>query len=115
MIRLPPRSTRTGTPFPYPTLVRSREAPEVVAVVSDDEPEAGHDLGTVTMPEMLRYSTAMAIHRLVAGGADARHQRRLGFNHRPAFRGEDAGRSRPLGDDRAPLQDRKSTRLNSSH
>jgi 5,6-dimethylbenzimidazole synthase len=41
-----------------------REAPEVVAVLSDDEPEAGHGLGTVTMPEMLRYSTVMAIHSL---------------------------------------------------
>src|SRR3546814_19285321 len=70
---------------------------------SSDVCSSDLDRGTVTMPEMLRYSTAMAIHRLVAGDADARHQRRLGFNHRPAFRGEDAGRSRPLGDDRAPL------------
>src|SRR3546814_12685191 len=26
MVRLPPRSTRTDTPFPYPTLFRSRPA-----------------------------------------------------------------------------------------
>jgi 5,6-dimethylbenzimidazole synthase len=39
-----------------------REAPELVAVFSDEAPTAGHGLGVATMPEMLRYSTAMAIH-----------------------------------------------------
>jgi 5,6-dimethylbenzimidazole synthase len=41
-----------------------REAPEIVAVFSDETPLAGHRLGIATMPEMLRYSTAMAIHTL---------------------------------------------------
>ncbi len=41
-----------------------REAPEVVAVFSDERPVTGHGLGIATMPEMLRYSTAMAIHTL---------------------------------------------------
>jgi 5,6-dimethylbenzimidazole synthase len=41
-----------------------REAPEVIAVFSDEAPEAGHGLGRATMPEMLRYSTVMAIHTL---------------------------------------------------
>ncbi len=41
-----------------------REAPELIAVFSDDAPVAGHGLGIATMPEMLRYSTAMAIHTL---------------------------------------------------
>lgn len=41
-----------------------REAPELVAVMSDDQPKAGHGLGIATMPEMLRYSTVMAIHSL---------------------------------------------------
>jgi 5,6-dimethylbenzimidazole synthase len=41
-----------------------REAPELLAVFSDDHPEAGHGLGIATMPEMLRYSTVMAIHTL---------------------------------------------------
>jgi 5,6-dimethylbenzimidazole synthase len=41
-----------------------REAPEIVAVLSDEAPLAGHGLGIATMPEMLRYSTAMAIHTL---------------------------------------------------
>jgi len=41
-----------------------REAPDLVAVFSDEAPAAGHGLGIATMPEMLRYSTAMAIHTL---------------------------------------------------
>lgn len=41
-----------------------REAPAVLAVFSDEAPKAGHGLGVATMPEMLRYSTVMAIHTL---------------------------------------------------
>ena len=41
-----------------------REAPEILAVFSDEIPIAGHRLGVATMPEMLRYSTVMAIHTL---------------------------------------------------
>lgn len=41
-----------------------REAPELIAVLSDEQPAAGHGLGIATMPEMLRYSTVMAIHTL---------------------------------------------------
>jgi 5,6-dimethylbenzimidazole synthase len=41
-----------------------REAPELLAVLSDERPEAGHGLGVATMPEMLRYSSVMAIHSL---------------------------------------------------
>jgi len=41
-----------------------REAPEVLAVFCDDDPQAGHGLGRVTMAETLRYSTVTAIHTL---------------------------------------------------
>lgn len=41
-----------------------REAPEIVAVFSDEHPHAGFGLGIATMPEMLIYSTVMAIHLL---------------------------------------------------
>ena len=41
-----------------------REAPEILAVFSDETPGAGHGLGRATMPEMLRYSTVMAIHTI---------------------------------------------------
>lgn len=41
-----------------------REAPVAVAVFADEAPLAGHGLGIATMPEMLRYSTVMAIHTI---------------------------------------------------
>lgn len=41
-----------------------REAPAILAIFSDEAPTAGHGLGIATMPEMLRYSTVMAIHTL---------------------------------------------------
>lgn len=41
-----------------------REAPEIVAVFSDDDPAAGHGLGRATMPETLRYSTVLAVDHL---------------------------------------------------
>lgn len=41
-----------------------REAPELLAVFCDEAPQAGHGLGRATMPEMLRYSTVMAIHTM---------------------------------------------------
>jgi 5,6-dimethylbenzimidazole synthase len=41
-----------------------REAPEIVAVFSDETPVEGHGLGIATMPEALRYSTVLAIHTL---------------------------------------------------
>ena len=41
-----------------------REAPEVVAVFSEEAPSAGHGLGIATMPEALRYSTVLAAHNL---------------------------------------------------
>ena len=41
-----------------------REAPELIAVFCDEQPEAGHGLGIATMHEMLRYSCVLAIHNL---------------------------------------------------
>lgn len=41
-----------------------REAPEIMAVFSDEAPSAGQRLGIATMPEALRYSTVMAIHTM---------------------------------------------------
>ena len=41
-----------------------REAPEIIAVFSDETPAEGHGLGIATMPEALRYSTVIAIHTL---------------------------------------------------
>lgn len=44
-----------------------REAPEIIAVFSDETPAEGHGLGIATMPEALRYSTVLAIHTLWLG------------------------------------------------
>ncbi|BBF71096.1 5,6-dimethylbenzimidazole synthase [Sphingomonas bisphenolicum] len=41
-----------------------RDAPELMAIFCHDAPSAGHGLGIATMPEMLRYSTVLAIHNL---------------------------------------------------
>lgn len=41
-----------------------RDAPVHLAVFTDTAPEAGSGLGRQTMPEMLAYSTVMAIHTL---------------------------------------------------
>ncbi|MFQ6552371.1 5,6-dimethylbenzimidazole synthase [Aestuariibius insulae] len=41
-----------------------REAPVHLAVFTDPEPVEGRGLGRQTMPEMLTYSTVMAIHTL---------------------------------------------------
>lgn len=41
-----------------------REAPEIIAVFCEEQPEAGQGLGIATMPEALRYSVVMAIHNM---------------------------------------------------
>lgn len=41
-----------------------REAPEILAVLCEEQAQAGHRLGIATMPEMLRYSCVAAIQTL---------------------------------------------------
>jgi len=41
-----------------------KEAPVHLAVFSDEDPEQGHGLGRMTMPETLAYSTVSMIHTL---------------------------------------------------
>ena len=36
----------------------------MIVVFCDEQPKAGHGLGIVSMPEMLRYSCVLAIHSL---------------------------------------------------
>jgi 5,6-dimethylbenzimidazole synthase len=40
------------------------DAPEHLAVFCDTQTETGHGLGRQTMPEMLEYSTVIAVHTL---------------------------------------------------
>src|SRR3546814_12232944 len=105
MIRRPPRSTRTYTPFPYASLFRS-PVDEVVQ-------GAVHRLGAIVHAVHVdRGEHALAVVGQVAGGVE---EPLLGD-----VRGADVVEA--LGDvsladvvlHRA-LEDRKSTRLNSSH
>src|SRR3546814_12884364 len=92
MIRRPPRSTRTDTLFPYTTLFRSRER---------HESERG--AGRIIRP---CPTGASAADRFPAekdkGPASAGHLFAASHRRSPDHAG-------------APLLDRKSTRLNSSH
>src|SRR3546814_4536041 len=103
MIRLPPRSTRTDTLFPYTTLFRSPIAPD-----------SGNRRGRFVAH---RYFSSWCIDRCARGSLvavlqfDARGftggtHRRVVFDDRTGWIGV-AGEQSVL--------DRKSTRLNSSH
>src|SRR3546814_14437453 len=97
MIRRPPRSTRTDTLFPYTTLFRS---PLIGAV---ENAAAGG-------------AAAELVERVLAGGDDI-----LVEGHAHMIIGAEQGRFAPVADRDGGRehffhhQDRKSTRLNSSH
>src|SRR3546814_11408778 len=98
MIRRPPRSTRTDTLFPYTTLFRSEFAPEfkreaVALLESSGRPlmQIATELGI--QPSMLRSWRAV-IH----GGSPRSGAAALNASPMPSL-----------------AEDRKSTRLNSSH
>src|SRR3546814_15518378 len=111
MIRRPPRSTRTDTLFPYPTLFRSAAA--------DAETEA-----PLLAPGQQRRAID-AQDQPVALGQRPAFEVGAVHDHRPAPHPDDAARARqaleridPLADQIVAFlkdQDRKSTRLNSSH
>src|SRR3546814_12046414 len=106
MIRRPPRSTRTDTLFPYPTLVRSRRA------------DAGFD-------EFLYLLDNFSVGRVVleilifgrnteASGAAGTEKRHVGRKMVKQY-AEHIGLQIAPVHARSSRQDRKSTRLNSSH
>src|SRR3546814_3906002 len=111
MILRPPRSTRTDTLFPYTTLFRSLG--ELVAALAPLE-------GAVTQVEVAEQAAAGDVAQ---GEAVGRHGARqaLQVPHHLVEPAQDGGA--PAGDGlrralplrAAALQDRKSTRLNSSH
>src|SRR3546814_3094149 len=96
MIRRPPRSTRTDTLFPYSTLFRSEAAAE--------EDEAHLHVDVAAAPVRDAAGDAGADH-LVGGGGDGNRRRNADL-HEQRRQQEAAAHSE---------QDRKSTRLNSSH
>src|SRR3546814_20844385 len=110
MIRRPPRSTRTDTLFPYTTLFRSQDVG--VTRVGDDNwimayVHIAHDC-QIASHTVIANSVQLAGHIhiddwAVLGGSSAVHQFvRIGAHCM-------------VGGNSAIRQDRKSTRLNSSH
>src|SRR3546814_20015533 len=105
MIRRPPRSTRTDTLFPYTTLFRS------VADAGVDR-SLGKDLGAT--PHHVLVLDAGLVGEAEAVPADAVEMvAGVGADHRLGEHRHALGRVRPRPGCRQ--QDRKSTRLNSSH
>src|SRR3546814_13348330 len=101
MIRRPPRSTRTDTLFPYTTLFRS----EVF------HPLVSFSLGVVQVNTALPYSS----HQIAEFAAQAKTEAKKIpgnslFVERRTILQDACGIAAP-----GALEDRKSTRLNSSH
>src|SRR3546814_15427805 len=98
MIRRPPRSTRTDTLFPYPTLFRSREYGDNAHRRGDDgEGDLGDRILGRLDPRLAHVAMALDVFDLDDGVVD-----------------EDADDDREC-EQRQDVEDRKSTRLNSSH
>src|SRR3546814_14444950 len=95
MIRLPPRSTRTDPLFPYTTLFRS---------VGGRAPRAGRR--GASGGHHAAADADLVLHGRDHAGRDGRPRRRPDG---------DAGAGRLGGGATPALEDRKSTRLNSSH
>src|SRR3546814_21166058 len=98
MIPRPPRSTRTDTLFPYPTLFRSLRKTKVAA----------GEAGGITQ-RLAAFSVDM--NSLVAG-SEASNDRSVVFLDTPGHAAFSAMRAHGAS---ATDIDRKSTRLNSSH
>src|SRR3546814_19194600 len=116
MIRRPPRSTRTDTPFPYTTLFRSD--PDV-AIVEDG---VVLTIGLGDLVEALRDQVgadAVAGHegKRRLEEVEPSERRELVEHHQELMLAALARVAfQPLGQPAADLvEDRKSTRLNSSH
>src|SRR3546814_17910923 len=101
MIRRPPRTTRTDPLFPYTTLFRSR-SPSSRRTSTPTERRRGHDLvlgGDVAAYVWTLDGLIWGQHRPIAVRAGERVELTL---RNQSMMGH-------------PMQDRKSTRLNSSH
>src|SRR3546814_20603390 len=98
MIRRPPRSTRTDTRFPYTTLFRSQFiAPHFSW---RDSGSLGKQEGPAALVETLPPNPHYLLEGVAAFG--------------PVY-GNHAQQGKAPSEEWNPVQDRKSTRLNSSH
>src|SRR3546814_3696807 len=134
MIRRPPRSTRTDTLFPYTTLFRSRwpvAAPSITAVPAKplwspsrarhsrqpDAPPPSEPQMHLHRPPAVRRR-AERLHGVLDGEFVAQHRCHVqpAAGEQPDRYRELPGEAeRTLEDDLLGHEDRKSTRLNSSH
>src|SRR3546814_18550508 len=119
MLRRPPESTRTYTPFPYPTLFRSAATtPAKVNGPLMAKQASGQPL-TPAEQQTLDYYKQPSLDQMLLGGMPRVSQ--------PGFPPSPQARPRVMTPPRAPARqsysrtatnpktDRKSTRLNSSH
>src|SRR3546814_7665124 len=123
MIRRPPRSTRTETLFPYTTLFRSvgedvlavaGDHAEAVAVAVEGQPEVGLEARD-RVDQVLEVAWLARIGMMIGEAAVDPAEQRDDFraDRLQHARADVAGHA-VAGIDHH-LQDRKSTRLNSSH
>src|SRR3546814_8828954 len=113
MIRRPPRSTRTDTLFPYTTRFRSNEAAEdSKKIVAHARAEAERLVAEakIQAEEAITRRTRLAEEKISAAERAATD----GLRARAADMAVEAARSTIASQTDASVQDRKSTRLNSS-
>src|SRR3546814_19006565 len=108
MLRRPPRHTRTDTLVPYPTLFRSGVA--VAIIVARARIGKWRQLGTQLHAR--RRARALAVHETSALVGEQRDAQPDAVGERHT---DSALRTEPVIAAIIRLEDRKSTRLNSSH
>src|SRR3546814_3814437 len=127
MIRLPPRSTRTDTLFPYTTLFRSARFGDQSALVAVDIGERGpHGRKIELGAREIRMGADAAVadgkrmavrqhHKLMRPDPVGRQFPDAGVAGRAIVDADDATTSLVVVFGRVEQADRKRTRLNSSH
>src|SRR3546814_12753958 len=113
MIRRPPRSTRTDTPFPYTTLFRSDFLPAFANMKVQNTPDGSlTDVrpakGPITVRQLLTHTAGLGYNIIQKGPIKAAYDR-------AGIVGGQASRLPIPGFAEVAPADRKSTRLNSSH
>src|SRR3546814_20947392 len=114
MLPIPPRTTRTDTLFPYTTLFRSKRPPDDLA--NSQASSAGRRFPRCRTPVGLGANRPVATVSLLVGRLVLEHLEPVTLVGGEGLLGVAVG---PVElerrDDRRHQQDRKSTRLNSSH
>src|SRR3546814_14831943 len=99
MSRRPPRSTRTDTRFPYPTLFRSADRAEQPLVLGIEGCGIGEPLGMLQLAAEREGEAAVlgvaAEHRPLGGAADG--EEALAVRQLDELRHDDAGGAEQIG------------------